>query len=202
MAAFDYCTAAEAFDYGGSAGTSTDPVDEGAFMSTLVTQVSRAIDRRCLMTFYAETFTDLRLRGKIDRDGVLTFAVYSPTATLAGLSYQIGASLTWEAADLSGCDIEEHPHGTIVRWLNAGLLDYRGQRISVKASYTGGWASRSAMPDDLRLAAQGAAWYEFQRRFAPQDKTANPSLGIVVIPGDWPPNVQRALAYYTRKVAV
>lgn len=202
MATFDYCTAVEAFNYGGSAGEGTDPVNELDEMAAIVTSVSRAIDRRCLVTFYEDTYTDQRLRGKIDRDGVLTVALPTPAvSSLAGVSYQIGASLTWEAVDLSGADTEEHPNGCILRILNAGLLNYRGQRISIQASYTGGWADRDSLPDDFRLLARGAAWYEYQRRFAPQDKTSNPAMGIVVVPGDWPKHLRAILAVYTRQVA-
>lgn len=200
MAAFDYTTPAEAFAYGGSAGAGTDPINEQAAMAGLVTSVSRAIDQACRQTLYLNTYTDERYRATIDREGVLTVALPVPTASaITSASYRIGTS--WLSPVLADADIEAHPHGCVVRFLSSGLLAYRGNTIPVKLSYTGGYASAAAMPADLRLAAQAAAWYEFQRRYAPQDKTAMPAMGVVVIPGSWPKHILDKLAPHTRPIA-
>lgn len=200
--AFDYCTPAEAFGYGGSAGNSSDPINEQAMMADVVTACSRAIDTACHQTFYRETYTDQRYRARIDRSGILTIAVGVPTiASITAASYRVEGGLSWLSPDLSEADTEEHPYGTIVRFLTSGLLGVRGGRVDVKLSFTGGYASASVMPADLRWACKAAAWYEYQRRSAPLDKTAMPSMGIVIIPGDWPKHITSKLAAYTRPVA-
>lgn len=197
--AFDYCTASEAFAYGGSAGNGTDPINEAAVMAEVVTAASRAIDRYCHQSFSTETYTDQRLRARIDQDGVLT--CYPPVPTLTtptAAAYRVGNALTWTALDLSSIDIETHPHGSVVRFLTPNLVAYRTQRSYVQLSYTGGYANRAALPDDLAWAARAVAWYEYQRRSAPLDQTAMPSMGIVVIPGDWPRHITSKLTDYVK----
>jgi hypothetical protein len=203
VAAFDYCTAAEAFAYGGSAGTGTDPVSEADVMAEVVTAASRAIDTACHQVFYEETYSGQRVRARVDRDGVLTIPVPVPVvSSVTAVSYRVGASLELVAADLSSIDIEEQPHGSTVRLLSTGLLAARSPaRVVAEISYTGGYANLAALPADLRWAARAVAWYEYQRRSAPLDKTAMPSMGIVVIPGDWPKHITAKLKHYTRVVA-
>lgn len=197
--AFDYCTVPEVFAYGGSAGAATSPINEAAMMAEVITATSRAVDSACHQNFSRETYTQQRLRATIDADGVLT--CYPPVPLIVGITelrYRIGAALDWQTSDLSAVDTDDRPHGSTVRLLNAGLLAVRQQRVVVQLSYTGGYADRAAMPEDLRWATRAACWYEYQRRTAPMDKTAMPSMGIVVIPGDWPKHITSKLADHTK----
>jgi hypothetical protein len=199
MAAFDYTTAAAAFGYGGSAGASVDPVDEQTVMAEAVTAVSRGIDRHCHQDFSVETYTLRRLRGKVDQDGILTCYPPAPTiSAVTAIEYRVGGATVWIAGDATNADAEEHIHGATVRLLGLNLINLRSARIDVRLSYTGGYADRDALPDDLAWAARAAAWYEFQRRSAPLDKTAMPSMGIVVIPGDWPKHITERLQRYVK----
>lgn len=199
--AFDYCTPAEAFAYGGSAGSSTDPINEQAEMATIVTAASRAIDAACQQALSLTTYAAQRLRARVDRDGVLVVNLPVPTvASVTGVRYRVGAALSWIDADLSAVDVEEHPHGSVLRALTTGITD-RTARVAVELDYTGGYASAAAMPADLRWACCAASWYEFQRRSAPLDKTAMPGMGVVILPGDWPPHIKTKLIPYTRVVS-
>lgn len=197
--AIDYCSADEAFAYGGSAGASVDPIDERGVMAEIVTAASRAIDSHCRQAFSRETYAGQRLRGVIDADGVLVCSPPLPTiVSLSALEYRVAPATAWLSAPLADVDVEETGHGCTVRWLSAGLTASRGRRVDVRLSYTGGYASRDELPADLRWAARAVAWYEYQRRSAPLDKTAIQSMGIVVIPGDWPKHITSRLAPYAK----
>lgn len=199
--AFDYTTSAEVFAYGGSAGGGVDPVDEQSVMADLVTKASRAVDRHCRQAFSAETYTGQRLRGVVDVAGDLVCSPPVPAiTTITALEYRTAGTTTWTAATLAAIDVVGQPHGCAVRWIGAGLTAIRGRRIDVRMSYTGGYADLAALPADLRLAATGVAWHEYQRRSAPMDKTAMPSMGIVVIPGDWPPHITSKLAPFCKVI--
>lgn len=196
--AFDYCTAADAFSYGNSAGNATDPVNEAAVMAQLVTAVSRAIDGYCEQQFSRETYTLQRLRGVVDRYGVLT--AYPPVPTMATptvAEYRTGSTTVWSSLDSATIDIIERPTGSEVRWMG----DYstlRFDRIDVRLSYVGGYASPDDMPADLVWAAAALSWLTFQRRSAPMDTTAMPELGIVVRPGIWPDDIKALLNRYKK----
>lgn len=199
--AFDYCTAAEVFAYGNSAGQSTDPVNESAFMATkIIPSLSRMIDNYCEQAFSLATYTDKILKGVVDADGVLTCYPSVPTMTTpTATEYRYGNLANW--LSLSGADVIEQNHGCIVRFLGGSLLAIRGKRIQVRMSYEGGYADLASLPEDLRGAARGLAWYEFQRRSAPMDQSAIPELGVVIIPGNWPANYRRVLDDYRKVIA-
>lgn len=201
MAPFNYCTVQDAFQYGNSAGSSTDPVNEQAFMAArIIPQVSRAIDRYCQQFFSMDTYTAQVLKAVVDRDGVLSCYPSVPTMSApTSTEYRSGNSATW--LSLSGADVEESIHGCTVRFLGQDFSGIRLQRIQVRMSYTGGYADISALPDDLRGAAYQLCWYEFQRRSATQDQTAIPELGITIIPGSWPANIRRTLDHYRKVIA-
>ena len=199
--AYDYCTTSEVFAYGDSAGTQASPSSAVTVLASIITGVSRAIDARCNQAFSRETYSDQRLTGGIDRDGVFQVALPVPTlAAPTAASYRVGTSTTWLALALTDIDVVARPFGARVYFLDTALLAVRGQRVSVRLSYIGGYADREALPADLRLAAQAASWYEFTRRSAPQDQTALPELGMVITPGSWPRHVRDLLNPHTRQV--
>jgi hypothetical protein len=200
--AFDYCTAYEVFALGNDAGNSIDPVNQAGVMEEqIIPAVSRAIDRYCGLFFSAETYTNYVLRGVVDKDGVLTAYPPVPTMTDPTAEYRAGNSASWLSISGATVDVEEKPHGCVVRWLGFDLSLIRFSRIQVRASFTGGYADINALPDDLRLACQGICWYEFKRREAVQDRTAIPELGMVIIPGQWPSNYRKMLDHFRKVVA-
>lgn len=197
--AFDYCAAGDAFAYGNVSGNATDPVNEAAVMARIVTAVSRKIDGYCEQYFSRDSYVDQRLRGVVDRAGVLLARPPVPTLALpTAASYRVGTSSTWLALDLRTIDIVGSLSGALVRF----LADYHALRfdtIDIKLSYVGGYVSAAAMPDDLVDAAIALSWLSYQRRSAPMDTTAMPELGIVIRPGAWPDDIRMTLNRY-RKV--
>lgn len=198
--AFDYCTPADVFDYGNTKGNSTDPIDARAWVGRLITSVSRAIDARCMQAFSQESYVDLPHVAQIDAAGVLTISPACPVmAAPTAAAYRIGAATGWQTLTLADVEVTEAPHGAVVRFLGNDLLAMRFKgRITVRASYVGGYANLDALPQDLRLAAIAATWYEYTRRSAMQDTTAMPEMGIVIVPGDWPKNIRQLLADYAK----
>ena len=198
---FDYCTAAEAFAYGGSAGTATDPVNEAAVMAQVVTAVSRQIDGWCEQAFSQASYTSQVLRGVVDVDGVLT--CYPPVPVMDAPSaavYRYGAFASWLPLTVTDADVEEAPYGCTVRFLGASALALRGIRISIQLTYQGGYADAAALPSDLAWVARALSWLTFQRRSAPMDATAMPELGIVINPGVWPADIRQTLGHYKKVV--
>ncbi len=194
--AFDYCTVSQAFEYGNSAGTATDPVNEAAVMARIVTAVSRAIDGYCEQAFSLETYDLQHLRGVIDVDGALV--AYPPVPTLqpptaALMRFRVeGWSSEWVPLSLAGIEVFPSPAGAQVRFYER-FIGVRHKRAEVKLSYVGGYASPSALPADLSWAAAALSWLTYQRRSAPMDVTAMPELGVVVNPGMWPHDIKQLL---------
>lgn len=199
MAPFDYCTAADAFAYGASAGTATDPVNEAAVMGHVVTAISRAIDGYCEQVFYQSAYSSQVLRAVVDSDGILTCypavpVMDAPTAA----EYRIGNSAVWLPLTVADAEVTEAPSGCTVRFLGADLLDCRFKRIQVRMTYSGGYANRNTLPSDLAWYAQALSWLTYQRRSAPMDATAMPELGIVIRPGAWPVDIRQGLNRYVK----
>jgi hypothetical protein len=200
--AFDYCSPQDAFDYGNSAGTATDPVNEYAVMVRLVTAISRAIDNYCQQAFSAETYTADVLRGVVDRDGVLTCYPAVPVMSAPTVAeYRYGAAAGWLPLAAANADVVEAKSGAVVRFLGSDLSSIRAQRIQVRMSYTGGYASQAVLPSDLAWYASALAWLTYQRRSAPMDVTAVPEMGIVIRPGAWPVDIKQGLQEYVKVVA-
>ena len=200
--AFDLTTVASVFAYGNSAGTATDPVDEASVMADLVTAMSRAIEVYCSMTFCAATRTHERVRGLVDAEGVLSAWLAVPTVdVITAAAWRRSASAAWvDLADAGALDIEEHPFGSVVRVLDRSYLGYRGSRLELRLSYTGGWTSLAAVPPDFEWAMRALCWWAYQKRSAPSEKTAIPELGVLIIPQAWPLNVKAMFKNYVRQV--
>lgn len=201
MAAFDYTTPSAVFQYGNSAGTATDPVNEAAVMAGLVTGMSRAIDTYCNQVFYQQTVVGETLRAVVDIEGALTCypavpAMTTPTAA----SYRRGAASTWVDLEASLLDVEQNIFGCVVRTLDRTFLSLRGQRLLMRLSYMGGWANLSAVPADFEWAVRALCWWAYQKRSAPIDQTAAPEFGIITIPSNWPGHIKSMLRNYVRQV--
>lgn len=199
--AFDYTTKARIFAYGSSAGTATDPVNEDAEMGIILAGMSRAIDTYCNQAFSVATYTQEVLRAQIDAEGVLTCYPAVPTmATPTAADWRLAKSSSWTALIISGLDIEQNTFGCVVRVLDGGYLSYRGARLQMRLSYVGGWANLEAVPSDFQLAMDALCWWAYQKRSAPQDQTAIPELGVLIIPGNWPPHIKGMFRSYVRQV--
>lgn len=201
MAPFDYTTAARVFAYGGSAGNATDPVNEAAEMALIVTGMSRAIDTYCNQVFYRQTSTQQVLRALVDVEGVL--ACYPPTpemSTPTVAQWRQAKSSSWVDLDEAQLDIEENPFGCVVRTLDQDYRSWRGARLQMRLSYTGGWADLAAVPDDFKLAMDMLCWWAYQKRSAPIDRTAIPEMGMLIIPSNWPGHIKQMFRSYVRQV--
>lgn len=197
--AFDYTTSADVFSFGSSAGTATDPVNEGAVMADLVTGMSRAIDVYCSQAFSLATYAAQVLRAIVDQEGVLTCypAVPSISAITAA---DYGGSGLYTPLVTSALDIEQNSFGCVVRTFGGVYGAQRGRRVSVRLSYTGGWANLAAVPTDFEWAMRSLCWWAYQKRSAPSDRTAIPDLGVLIIPGNWPPHIKTMFKPYVRWV--
>lgn len=201
MAPFDYTTKALVFAYGGSAGTSTDPINEDALMGELITGMSRAIDTYCNQAFSTQTYTQDVLRAQVDADGVLTCYPAVPTMALpSAADWRQAKSSTWTALQAAQLDVEQNTFGCVVRVLDTTYLNYRGARLQMRLSYVGGYADMAALPSDFAWAVRSLCWWAYQKRSAPQEKTAIPELGVLIIPGNWPPHIKGMFRDYVRQI--
>jgi hypothetical protein len=199
VAPFDYTTPSDVFAYGNSAGTATDPVNESAIMADLVTGMSRAIDAYCGQALSVATYAAQTCRALVDRDGVLS--CYPPVPTMAvptAADWRTAKSSNWTALSSSNLDIEINSFGCVCRVLNGSYLGWRGTRVQMRLSYTGGWASLAAVPPDFEWAMRSLCWWAYQKRSAPSDRTAIPDLGVLIIPGNWPPHIKTMFKPYVR----
>lgn len=201
MAAFDYTIPQRCFDYGGSSGNGTDPVNEPALMGQLVTGMSRALDQYCNQVLYAQTVSSEVLRAVVDAEGVLTCYPAVPTmAQPTAAAWRRARSATWNTLDAALLDVEQNTFGCVVRTLDQSHLAERGERLQVRLSYVGGYADLAALPADLEWNVRRLCWWAYQKRSAPMEKTAIPELGVLIVPSGWPPDVKAALRSYVRQV--
>jgi hypothetical protein len=201
--AFDYTLPASVFAYGSSAGTSVDPVNEAAVMASLVTAMSRAIDTYCSQNFSLTTYTLEVYRAVIDMDGILTCYPPVPTMSLpTAADWRLGRSSAWSALQTANLDVETNTFGCVLRNVNSNLLAYRGARVEMRVSYSGGYANLASLPSDFEWAMRGLCWWAYQKRSAPTESTAIPDLGVLIIPGTWPQHLKQAFRPYTRQVVM
>ena len=201
--AFDYTTSANVFAFGSSAGTSVDPVNEATVMASLITAMSRALDTYCNQAFSLTTYTQQILRALIDQEGLLT--CYPPVPTMAtptAADWRLGSSSNWSALEVGNLDVEINTFGCVLRNVNTRFSFYRGARVQMRVSYSGGWANLAALPDDFEWAMRALCWWAYQKRSAPNDTTAIPDLGVLIIPGSWPPYIREMFRNYVRQVVM
>lgn len=201
--AFDYTTAALTFAFGNSAGTATDPVNEATVMASLITAMSRAIDTYCNQDFSIATYSQQLLRALIDQDGLLTCYPPVPTMTTpTAADWRLGSSSTWSTLDTSNLDVEINAFGCVLRNVNTRFMYYRGARVQMRISYSGGYANLAALPADFEWAMRALCWWAYQKRSAPGDTTAIPDLGVLIIPGNWPPYIRELFKPFVRQVVM
>lgn len=194
----DYTTSQNVFDYG---KVTSPSVTEQAVMAALVTATSRKIDDYCNMYFSSTAWTARVFPARVDVEGVLTAWLPSPTVTaLTAADWRLGAQSTWTSIDSTlfdtETDIEPGLDGCVLRVLDQSYRVYRGRRLQMRVTYTGGWASLSDIPSSFEWAVRRACWWEYKKRDAPMEKTAMPQLGVVVVPQSWPPDLKEAFKPY------
>ncbi len=192
----DYTNLKNLKDYGNISASTDDPI-----ISNLVTAYSAAIDNFCNQNLGFATFTNHILNGFIDKDGILTVFIKSPSvASIASASYRMmrSAQNALTALDVTSnyLDIEPHSHGTIVRFLSVALYQFKLARLRVLMTYSGGYTA-ATLPPDLELACRRLVWWGYKKREAPMEKTAIPELGQVIIPSaSWPSDIVTILRNY------
>lgn len=200
--AFDYTTPTNVFNYLNSAGTATDPVNEGAEMQRLVTGMSRAVDQWCNQQFSIATYVLQELRARVDVEGVLTCYPAVPVmSTPTAADYRQARSSNWVPLSTTQIDIEENTFGCVVRTLDQAFSSLRGVRLQMRLSYTGGYADLAALPADLSWAMDALCGWAYQKRSAPIDATAAPAFGQLYIPSNWPGHIKQMFGNYKRWVA-
>jgi len=201
MAPFDYTEPNLVFGYGNSDGSAVTPVVEGSLMADLVTGMSRALDVYCNQTLYGASYTAEPYRALVDQEGVLTCYPAVPTmAQPTAAAWRVGRSSVWTTLNAAALDIEINTFGCVVRVVDSDYLPWRGQRVQMRLTYTGGWANLAAVPADFAFATRRLCWWAYQKRSAPIDQTAIPEMGILTIPSNWPKDLKDAYRQYVRQV--
>lgn len=191
----DYTTTADVFTYG---DVSAPSANQTAVMTEIVTAVSRRIDKMCLMNFSYTTYTNAPFPIRIDKDGLLTFYVPSPTVTtLTNASLRIGNQAGMLPLDISNAEIEPHVFGTKIMLFGQDFFRFREEKLRLKATCAGGWAALNAVPLDFRLATEMYSWFTYQKRAAPMQTTAVPELGIITLPATVQPEIMDTFKRYT-----
>lgn len=199
--AFDYTTPTNVFNYLNSAGSATDPVNEATEMQRLVTGMSRAIDTYCNQAFSTATYTNEALRAVVDVEGVLTCYPAVPTmSTPTAAAWRQGRSSTWNTLDTAQLDTEENTFGCVVRTLDQNFSKWRGARLQMRLSFTGGWANLAAVPSDFSWAMDALCAWAYQKRTAPIDRAASPEFGVIIIPSNWPGHIKQMFRNYVKQV--
>jgi predicted membrane-bound mannosyltransferase len=197
----NYATAAAVFAYG---DVQTPTVAQTAVMNTVIPAVSRAVDTWLNQTFAQQSYSAVVYRAQIDPDGILQVWLPCPDASaFTAMAWKLGTSMTWNVLAVTATttyEIEPSDSGARLRVLSPTLLAYRGQRVQMRLSYTGGWADAN-IPQDFAWYAQRLCWVEFKKReTAEVGKTAIPEMGIVIVPQAWPADVKAGLSSYRRVV--
>lgn len=189
-----YTTVSRVVAYG-----SVESVADDVLLNQLIEAYSRQIDRYCAVNFGQATYVSQERTGHVDRDGVLFCYAPVPTMTTpTAFEWRYGR-IKYTAVSPSFLDVEERRNGCVVRVLGSDYVAYRGQRIKVRMSYTGGWADLDAVPGDFEMLARRLIWWAYKLREAPIGMTAIPSLGQLVIPpSGWPGDVRDGLRDYVR----
>lgn len=175
-----------------------------ALLDGIVVAMSRQIDSSYNQIFAQQTYTALVLRSQIDSDGILQCWPACPVMSApTALAWKRAGELAWH--DISGASVEiyESTSGCQLRVMSPNLLCYRGLRVQMRLSFTGGWATLNDVPADFEIGTRRACVVEYKKReLADMGKTAIPELGVVVVPSAWPADLKRVFASYQRVVLI
>jgi hypothetical protein len=192
----DYTTSADVFAQG---EVLAPTANQTAVMNTIVTAVSRRVDKMCVMQFGQATYTNQRVPIRISVDGLVSLYINSPNLTACtSATIRVGNIPSLLPLNVSNAVLEANDYGSKIQFYG---LDYSGIRevsiLRAYVSYTAGWASLASIPDDFHLAVTQLAWYTYQQRAAPMNATAVPELGIITLPASIQPYIKDVLNRYT-----
>lgn len=199
MAPFDYTTSANVYAYGQPQGSPS--AAEQTLMASLVTGISRTLDNFCNQTFYQQSYTQQINRAQVDIDGILlAWPAVPVVSALTAADLKAAGAINWNSIALTSgySELYASNSGAQVRFLG-NYSGYRGARPQVRLSYTGGWANLNAVPADFEWACRILCWWEYKKREAPISTMGNPSMGIVIVPADWPSHIKDKFRPYIRQ---
>lgn len=177
---------------------------DSTLLDGIVVAMSRQIDQSYNQVFAQQTYTASVFRAQIDSDGVLQCWPACPVMSAPTvLAWKRAAETTWR--DISGAttEIDQSSSGCQLRVLSPNLGCYRGERVQMRLTFVGGWATLGDVPADFELGARRACVIEYKKRdLADMGKTAIPELGVVVVPSAWPADLKRVFASYQRVVLI
>lgn len=191
----NYTTTADVFAYGDVAVPSAN---QTAVMTSIITAVSRRVDKICSMNFSYDTYANRQTPIRIGSDGLLVLYVDSPTiTTLTSATIRMGNTSVLTPLDLTDAGIEEHGYGTKILLFGNSYFPIR-ETTTLKAyvTYNGGWATLAAVSEEFQLAVKRFSWYVYQQRATPMNSTAVPELGIITLPAAIPPDIMDVFKRY------
>jgi hypothetical protein len=195
--AIDYTSLANVKAYGPIDGNTDDTI-----IGSAITGYSRLVDEYCRMQFSQATYTEQQYRAEVSADGLLKVWTDTPTiANLTAAAYKSRRQATWTPLSLGDAETENRPFGSFA-FFRGNYSGYRGESLRVRLTYTGGWANLAAVPSSFEFLMRRLVWWIYRKRDAPDEKTAIPEMGVLIIPSQWPPDVRKGLATYTRQIAI
>jgi hypothetical protein len=177
---------------------------EAALLDGIVAAVSRQIDQSYNQIFAGQTYTNTVLRAQIDPDGILQCWPACPTMSApTAIAWKRASDVAWNDISGASIEVEQSNSGCQVRVLNPNLGLYRGARVQMRLTFTGGWATLGDVPSDFELGVRRACVIEYKKRdLADMGKTAIPALGVVTTPSAWPADLKRVFESYRRVVLI
>jgi hypothetical protein len=184
-------------DLKASLGIGTDTTRDGLLMAAL-TGASRAIDRRCGRTFYADTTATartFRVQGRATRKGCETWVNVDDIATATGVIVELGilGGTTYAATTDYELGPENAPAWGDPYWqvmFPFGLLYGRETRLRVTARW-----GFPAIPDPVTQATLLYAARLFRRKDSPEGIAGTTEWGAVRV-SSRDPDVEALLAPY------
>lgn len=201
MTLIDYASSAAVLAMIGSTSPSTA---ESTLVGQIVAGVSRQIDNWLNQVFAQQSYTAQVLRAQIDPDGILQCWPAVPTMSApTSVAWKRAFDVSWNDISSATVEIDQTNSGCQLRVLSPNLGLYRGNRVQMRLTYTGGWASLNDVPSAFELGARRACVIEYKKRDqADMGKTAIPELGVVITPSAWPADIKRIFESYRRVVLI
>lgn len=171
-------------------------VKDDALIKGLVTAASRMVDEFCEQVFYRRTITAERCTAVVTPEGRLRVVAKAPTITaISALSFRPAGQDDWQVVWPDELEWVDKKPGAAIETTRRGYKRVRGGRIEARLSATLGWTA-DEIPADFEMAVRRLVYASYKRRETPEDKTAIPELGMVIIPQAWPPDVKVNLQPY------
>lgn len=199
-----YTTLADVKSYGTM--SNPDPIDDNEVVRA-IRAVQNTIDQLG-WSFHDETRTNEERAGqevKIDNEGYLQIRVDKcPVYAVAAVAYRSRPTETWNTVDSTLIEFTPTPVNTPYPRADSNLIlcyvnlrSRRNDRVRVRLTYSGGFASPTP-PPALNLLATRMAWWRYKQRAASFDKIAMPEVGQVIVPSALPPDIRLDLEKWKR----